>query len=196
MFAFGLTSAYWKIGTDDVDQVHHAIRRNYPVLGNVRYALEVLRPEIRQYFVESDVDGRPLDRMGRSLVYRRSKGVDDTMPFGTRLDVYGVGYEWACHSMFPRPPVAHDDDDDDCDHEDDDFDIGGRTRGRNRTTVIGTPEYGTSKPYAASLLNVSAMSYGAIGDNAILALSTGANMGRFYHVSSPNGCSRKKGYVC
>ena len=97
------------------------------------------------------------------------------MPFGTRRDVYAPGYEWACHSMFPRRPVP---DDDDGGGENND-DGGGRRR-----TTFGTSEFGTTKPYSSSLFNVSAMSYGAISDNAILALSAGARMGRFYHVSS------------
>ena len=180
LLAGGMTAAYWKVGLDDVSQTGHSIRRNYPVIGNMRYILETIRPEIRQYMVESDSDGRPLDRLSRSLAYQRSKAVDDTLPFGTRRDVYGTRYEWACHSMFPRPPPAEDV----CDDGDDANDVGNWRGSFRRRTVIGTPEFGTTKPYSASLLNVSAMSYGAIGDNAILALSSGARMGRFYHVSA------------
>jgi hypothetical protein len=85
----------------ELSNTYH-LMRNYSILGNVRYAFESIRPEIRQYFVESDVDGRPYDWMTRSLAYRRSKGVDDSKLFGTRRDVYGIGYEWACHAMFPK----------------------------------------------------------------------------------------------
>ena len=168
-----LTTLYWRLGISDMSQTAHAIRRNYPVLGNMRYILETVRPEIRQYLVEDDIEGKPLDRMRRSLVYQRSKNVDDTLAFGTRRDVYEAHYEWACHSMFPKPPVPPDD----------------KTTWNSpeprRRVWVGTKEFGTSKPYSASILNVSAMSYGAISDNAILALSNGARMGHFYHVSRP-----------
>lgn len=166
-----LTALYWKVGRNDMNQTSHAIRRNYPVLGNMRYILETIRPEIRQYLVEDDQEGKPLDRMRRSLVYQRSKNVDDTLAFGTRRDVYAPNYEWACHSMFPKPPVPPDDK------------TTWNSSEPRRRVWIGTKEFGTTKPYSASLLNVSAMSYGAISDNAILALSKGARMGHFYHVS-------------
>jgi glutamate synthase domain-containing protein 2 len=167
-----LTAVYWKIGLSDMKQTSHAVRRNYPVLGNIRYVLETVRPEIRQYFVEDDMEGRPMDRMRRSLVYQRSKNVDDTLAFGTRRDVYAPHYEWACHSMFPKPPVPWDDA------------VSHASAHPRRRTWIGTREWGTTKPYSASLLNISAMSYGAISDNAILALNNGARMGHFFHVSA------------
>ena len=170
----GLTALYWKVGLHDIAQKGHAVRRNYPVLGNLRYVLETIRPEIRQYLIESDNDGKPLDRMHRSLVYRRSKAVDDTLPFGTRRDVYAPRHEWACHSMFPKPPIKLDNDD---------ANYSGRV-------VIGTSEFGTKRPYSASILNISAMSYGAISDNAILALSAGAKMGNFYHNTGEGGVSK------
>ncbi|KAL3794116.1 hypothetical protein ACHAW5_008752, partial [Stephanodiscus triporus] len=181
VFVGGLTALYWKVGIENVTQREHAILRNYPVIGNIRYVLETIRPEVRQYLVESDTDGRPVDRLSRSLVYSRSKGCDDTLPFGTRRDVYAPGYEWACHSMYPRRAVP-----DEYDYDEYDHDRGG-TRGRRAT--IGTAEFGTTRPYSASLLNVSAMSYGAISDNAILALSAGARMGRFYHNTGEGGVS-------
>eukprot|EP00934_Nitzschia_sp_Nitz4_P005705 Nitzschia sp. Nitz4//scaffold44_size153857//125650//127846//NITZ4_002743-RA/size153857-augustus-gene-0.26-mRNA-1//-1//CDS//3329552223//5695//frame0 len=154
-----LTAAYWKIGLEDIKQTKHAIRRNYPVLGNMRYILETIRPEIRQYLVEDDLEGRPFDRMHRSLIYQRAKNVDDTLAFGTRRDVYASNHEWACHSMW----VKHVED-------------------VNRRVTVGTAAFGTTQPYSASVLNVSAMSYGAISENAIWALSRGAAMGDFYHV--------------
>ena len=131
-----------------------------------------LRPEIRQYLVEDDLEGKPFDRMRRSLVYQRAKNVDDTLAFGTRRDVYAPHHEWACHSMFPKPPVPMDDSTSELSSQ------------PNRRVWIGTPEFGTTRPYSASIFNISAMSYGAISDNAILALSTGAKMGHFFHVSS------------
>lgn len=165
-----VTSLYWKIGQDDMKQTNHAIRRNYPVLGNVRYLLETIRPEIRQYLVESDLDGKPYDRIRRSIIYQRAKNVDDTMAFGTRQDVYATNYEWACHSMWPRVVNLEDENAVRCN--------------------IGTASFGTTQPYSASVLNISAMSYGAISDNAILALSRGAFLGGFYHNTGEGGVSK------
>ena len=171
LFMGALTTAYWTIGINDVSQKSHAVRRNYPVIGNLRYVMETIRPEIRQYLVEADTEGKPLDRMTRSLVYQRAKNVDDTLAFGTRRDVYAPRYEWACHSMFPKPQIPPDDA------------TTWNSEQPRRRVWVGTSEFGTTKPYSASLLNISAMSYGAISDNAILALSAGAKMGHFYHVS-------------
>jgi len=161
-----LTAAYWHVGLSDMKQTQHAIRRNYPVLGNFRYILETVRPEIRQYFVEADTEGRPFDRTQRSLVYQRSKNVDCTTGFGTLKKVYDVRHEWACHSMFPT-------------HVDPDA-----TR-----CLIGSAAYGTNA-YSASIFNISAMSYGALGDNAITALNRGAKLGNFYHNTGEGGVSK------
>lgn len=121
--------------------------------------------------------------MRRSLIYQRAKNVDDTLAFGTRRDVYAPHHEWACHSMFPKPPVPVDDS------------ISELSAQPNRRVWIGTPDFGTTRPYSASIFNISAMSYGAISDNAILALSTGAKMGHFYHNTGEGGVSNshKKG---
>jgi len=162
------TTAYWKTGQKDIKQTSHAIPRNYPVLGHVRYMLETIRPEIRQYLVESDMDGRPYERNRRSIIYQRAKNVDDTMAFGTRRDVYATNYEWACHSMWPKPTMD----------------------AEQARCTIGTASFGTTQPYSASVLNISAMSFGAISDNAILALSQGAKMGGFYHNTGEGGVSK------
>ena len=87
-------------------QVKHSINRNFPVLGHLRYFFEFIRPEIYQYFVESDTDGVPFDRDQRSLVYQRAKDVRDTVPFGTKQDVYETGYEWVNHSLAPVRNVS------------------------------------------------------------------------------------------
>lgn len=118
--------------------------------------------------MESDAEGRPFDRLHRNQIYQRAKNVDDTMPYGTRRDVYGVHHEWACHSMWPVEIESE----------------------QAKRFTIGTAEYGTTKPYSASVLNVSAMSYGAISDNAILALNTGARHGNFFHNTGEGGVSR------
>ena len=118
--------------------------------------------------MESDTEGKPFDRMRRVLIYQRAKNVDDTLAFGTRRNVYEINYEWACHSMWPTT-ISPDD--------------------AAQRMTIGTAEYGTTKPYSASVLNISAMSYGAISDNAILALSAGARLGNFYHNTGEGGVS-------
>jgi|NorSeaMetagenome_1021524.scaffolds.fasta_scaffold77661_2 glutamate synthase domain-containing protein 2 len=130
-----------------------------------RYVLEMLRPEIRQYFIEGDKEMLPFSREQRSIVYSRAKGQVDTMPLGTRRDVYLEGYEWTLHSMFPTHVTEAD-----------------------ARTLIGGPE--CKQPYSASLLNVSAMSYGALSDNAILALNSGAKMGGFCHNTGEGGMSK------
>lgn len=138
---------------------------NFPVLGNVRYIFESIRPEIRQYFIESDSEASPFDRQHRAIAYQRAKQSCDTVPFGTRRDVYAEGYEFAGHSMWP----VH-------------------AEPENSRVLIGGP--GCTKPYSASLLNISAMSYGALSDNAVLALSTAAAKGGFYHNTGEGGMSR------
>ncbi|MDE0866387.1 MAG: FMN-binding glutamate synthase family protein [Rubripirellula sp.] len=152
------------LGWYDMLQTHHSILRNFPVLGHVRYLFELIRPEIYQYFVESDTDGVPFDRDTRSLVYQRAKDVRDTVPFGTKENVYEVGYEWVNHSMAP----VHNEPED-------------------MRVTIGGPD--CSKPYSSSLLNISAMSYGALSQNAILALSKGAKLGNFAHNTGEGGIS-------
>jgi glutamate synthase domain-containing protein 2 len=144
------------LGTVDMLQTKRAVRRNFPVIGHVRYLFELIRPGIQQYFIESDIDGRPFNREERSLVYQRSKGALDTLPFGTQRDVYANSYEWINHSMVPVRP------------ED-----------MNPRVMIG--EGRCEKPYCASIFNISAMSFGALSGNAIEALNRGALAGGFAH---------------
>ena len=152
------------LGTYDMLQPQHAILRNFPVLGHFRYLFEMIRPEIYQYFVESDTDGVPFGRDERSLVYQRAKEVRDTVPFGTKEDIYQTGYEWVNHSMAPvhNFPASM------------------------RVTIGGSE---CKHPYSASLLNISAMSYGSLSKNAILALSQGAKLGNFAHNTGEGGIS-------
>ena len=91
--ASGITGGYWYLGIQDLRQTRHTIRRNFPVLGHMRYIFEQLRPEIYQYFVESDQSGVPFNREKRGMAYQRAKNIDATMPFGTKMDVYAEGYE-------------------------------------------------------------------------------------------------------
>lgn len=144
------------IGISDVIQTRHSIPRNFPVLGRLRYFMESIRPEIRQYFVESDSEEVPFSREKRSLVFQRAKGQLDTLPFGTRHNVYETGYTWLNHSLEPAHPDQN-----------------------SARVLVG--ESRCKQPYSCSLLNISAMSYGALSKNAIMALNEGAKMGGFAH---------------
>lgn len=162
--AYGPLVLVFVVGIVDQVQRKHAIRRNFPVIGHGRYLLEAIRPEINQYFIESNTDGKPFDREQRSVVYQRAKGVTDTTPFGTQLDVYEPGYEWIAHSLRACQP-PHD----------------------PPRVLFGAGR--CSKPYSASLLNISAMSYGSLSRNAILALNGGAKRGGFAHNTGEGGLS-------
>ncbi|NED91910.1 FMN-binding glutamate synthase family protein [Streptomyces sp. SID11233] len=152
------------LGVWDLTQRRHSVLRNYPVVGHARFLLEKIRPELQQYFVERNYDGRPFDRDVRSLVYERAKGTDAEEPFGTERDVYRPGHEFLVPSMVPcevpeTPP---------------------RVR-------IGGPD--CTQPYDMALLNVSAMSFGSLSANAVLALNTGAARGDFAHDTGEGGMS-------
>ena len=152
------------LGFYDLRQTKHSIRRNYPIIGNMRYLLESVRPELRQYFFENDQDDTPFSRAKRSLVYQRSKQQLDKKPFGTEEDVYAERYEWINHSMQP----VH--------ISNSDFRI--RVGGKDCT-----------QPVDLSVLNISAMSFGALSANAVLALNEGAKLGRFAHDTGEGGIS-------
>ena len=144
------------LGLRDLRQTQRSVLRNYPVLGHMRYWLEFIRPEIRQYFIESDNEAAPFSRQQRSLVYQRAKGDPDKRPFGTQVDVHAEGHEWINHSLVPTTLDSHD------------FRV-----------LIGGPN--CLQPYSASVFNISAMSFGALSANAILALNGGAKKGGFMH---------------
>jgi glutamate synthase domain-containing protein 2 len=150
----------------DMYQSQKTIRRNFPLLGRMRYLLESIGPEMRQYFIETDLDGKPFNRLQRSLVYQRSKKEADSMPFGTQLDVYQDGYEWINHSIRA---------------------ISFSNVDENPRVRIGSSQ--CEKPYEASLFNISAMSFGSLSKNAILALNNGAKQGGFYHNTGEGGLS-------
>jgi len=152
------------LGFIDFFQTRQAIRRNYPILGRVRYMFEKIRPEINQYFVESNSSGRPFSREKRSVVYQRAKGELDTLPFGTQMDVYAPGYEWMHHSLAPT-------------HLDP----------KSLRVQVGGPD--CKQPYNASVFNISAMSFGSLSRNAILALNGGARDGNFAHNTGEGGLS-------
>jgi glutamate synthase domain-containing protein 2 len=152
------------IGTVDLLQTRHAVLRNYPLTAHIRFILEEIRPEIRQYFLESEKDGTPFSRDQRAIVYQRAKRALDKRPFGTQNDVYSSGYEWLHHSIAPKA-----------------------VNKEPARIVIGGPD--CAKPYSASILNISAMSFGALSKNAILALNTGAKKGNFAHDTGEGGYS-------
>lgn len=152
------------IGIHDIIQTKSSILRNYPILAHFRFLFELIRPEIRQYFLEDDTSANPFSRNQRSIVYQRAKQQIDKRPFGTQLNVYETGYEWMNHSIKPAPISTHD------------FRI-----------TIGE---GRAQPYSASVFNISAMSFGALSANAVRALNQGAERGNFMHDTGEGSISR------
>lgn len=143
------------IGIHDMVQRRHAVLRNYPLIGHFRFIFESIRPELRQYFFEDEMDGRPFSRKKRSIVYQRAKAEVDSRPFGTELDMQQAGHEWIGHSLSPTKIASHD------------FRV-----------VVGADR---AQPYSMSVFNVSAMSFGSLSANAIRALNQGAKKGNFAH---------------
>ena len=159
------------VGVRDLLQTHHSILRNYPIAAHLRFLLEEIRPEIRQYFFESEKDGLPFPRDRRAVVYQRAKLALDKRPFGTQFDVYAPGYEWLQHSIAPRPVATE-----------------------PFRVSVGGPD--CLRPYSISVLNISAMSFGSLSANAIRALNAGAKKGGFAHDTGEGGFSpyhREKG---
>ncbi|WIM11380.1 FMN-binding glutamate synthase family protein [Enhydrobacter sp.] len=161
---FGAAASLLLVGVHDMVQTRHSVLRNYPIAAHLRFLLEAIRPEMRQYFFEDEKDGLPFGRDKRAVVYQRAKMVLDVRPFGTTYDVYRAGFEWVNHSMAP-----------------------GRMSREPFRITIGGPE--CTKPYSASVFNVSAMSFGALSANAIRALNEGARLGGFAHDTGEGGYS-------
>lgn len=155
------------IGMYDLLQRKHNVIRNYPIIGHIRFMAESIRPQIRQYFVENNTDGEPFDHNERKIIHKRARGISDSKAFGTELDVYNQEYEWINHSIVAKP----DPDPDDMPRID-----------------IGGPQ--CDKPYSASIFNISAMSFGALGSHAVMALNKGAKMGGFAHDTGEGGLSK------
>jgi glutamate synthase domain-containing protein 2 len=153
---FLLTAALSVLGWRDLTQTRSSVLRNYPLIGHFRFMLEKIRPELRQYFLESDTEATPFSRSQRSLAYARAKNETDKRPFGTQLDLRDDGHEWINHSLVPTHLDSHD------------FRV-----------TIGGPD--CTQPYEASVFNISAMSFGSLSANAIQALNAGAQRGRFAH---------------
>ncbi len=160
--AVAIFGALMVLAITDATQKKHSILRNYPVIGHMRFALEYIRPELQQYFIERNYDGRPFDRDTRSLIYERAKGTNQEQAFGTERDVNEVGYEYLVHSTAPLEPPAD-----------------------PPTVRVGGPD--CTQPYEMALLNVSAMSFGALSANAVLAMNKGAAMGGFAQDTGEGG---------
>ncbi|WP_174557064.1 FMN-binding glutamate synthase family protein [Nocardia jejuensis] len=157
-----LPAALLLVGIYDMVQRKHSILRNYPILGHMRFLLESLRPELQQYFIERNTEGRPYDREVRTIVYERAKGIHGELSFGTERDIEEVGYEYLVHSTVPVPEPEE-----------------------LPRVLIGGPD--CARPYSMSLLNVSSMSFGALSANALRALNRGAAMGGFAHDTGEGG---------
>ncbi|MGC4128387.1 MAG: FMN-binding glutamate synthase family protein [Bergeyella sp.] len=171
--AFWLKTYYWipmlltgiyVLGLYNASQTKHAILRNFPVLGYFRYFFESISPEMQQYFIERETDGKPFPRNQRSAVYRRSKNLSDTVPFGTQLEINHRKYEGIKHSIYAKPPKEE----------------------LPRVWVGGAD---CRQPYHASLFNISAMSFGSLSDRAQISLNRGAKKGNFYHNTGEGGIS-------
>lgn len=152
------------LGTWDLVQKKRSVVRNYPILGRIRYSLEDVGPELHQYLVESNTDGRPFSRDQRELIGARARHIEGLKPFGTELDVYDPEYQWILHSVAPKPKAKE-----------------------QFRVLVGGPD--CKQPYSASMVNISAMSFGAISRNAIEAMNIGAKRGNFYHCTGEGGLS-------
>lgn len=159
-----ITGPLCLLGTYDLIQTRHSITRSVPILAHLRFLMEFISPEMRQYFLESNTNGRPFNRDQRSLIYERSKDIEGLKPFGTELDVYSAEYEWMLHSIAPKPKSE-----------------------KPFRTMVGGPE--CTQPYSCSLLNISSMSFGAISPNAIMAMNQGAKKAGFAHWTGEGGYS-------
>jgi glutamate synthase domain-containing protein 2 len=166
LLAFIVVGPLIYMGFADMVQTKQSIKRNFPLLGRLRYVFEDMRPKIQQYFVESDTDGVPINRIDRSVIYQRAKKQIDTTPFGTQLNVYSEGYEWLSHSIVP---------------------IDFHKVDQHPRVSVGNKD--CLQPYRASILNISAMSFGSLSGNAVEALNAGAKIGSFAHNTGEGGIS-------
>ncbi len=154
------------VGVADILQTRQTLKRNFPVVGRMRWWAEWMRPKVYQYFVESDTSGAPFNRLSRNVIYQRAKKTRDSTPFGTQLNVYETGYEWLNHSINPLPLEEGEHD---------------------PRVLVGGPD--CLQPYNASIFNISAMSFGSLSKNAVMALNGGAKIGGFAHNTGEGGLS-------
>lgn len=162
----GIVVFFVLLGAKDMLQKKHTLWRNFPLLGRLRWIMEALRPKIYQYFVESDTDGKPINRLDRNIIYQRAKKQLDTMPYGTQMDVYAEGYEWMTHSIAPKNFFE---------------------MNHNPRVLVGNKD--CKQPYSASILNISAMSFGSLSSAAVEALNGGAKIGGFAQNTGEGGIS-------
>ena len=146
----------------NITQSKHTILRNFPILGYFRYFFEFISPELQQYFIERNTDGKPFSRQQRVIAYERSKKVDDTTPFGTQLEINTSDYEGLKHSIYPAEVMKE-----------------------LPRIIVGGAQ--CKQPYSASRFNISAMSFGSLSANAVMALNQGAMAGKFYHNTGEGG---------
>src|SRR5688500_17742739 len=146
----------------NIRQPQHSILRNYPLLGYLRYFFESIRPELRQYFFESDLDGKPFNRRQRSIVYQRAKNEKQTVAFGMQANSMAPGYEWVAHSVYPVTISEKD-------------------------LRVWIGNYQCLQPYHASIYNIGAMSYGSLSKTAIASLNEGAKISDFAHNTGEGG---------
>lgn len=163
-WALCVTAPMLLVAIRDTRQKKHAIIRNYPLIGHLRYFFESIRPELRQYFFESDLDGKPFNRRQRSIVYQRAKNEKQTVAFGMQANPSAPGYEWVSHSIYPTTIAEND-------------------------LRVWIGNYQCLQPYHASIYNIGAMSYGALSKTAITALNEGAKLGGFAHNTGEGGIS-------
>ena len=166
LWAFVIVGPLVLLGFKDVLQTKHTLIHNFPLVGRMRWWAEWMRPKVYQYFIESDTDGAPYNRLSRNVIYQRSKKATDSTPFGTQLNVYETGYEWLNHSISPLPLEKGE---------------------HNPRVIVGGPD--CKQPYSASVFNISAMSFGSLSKNAIMALNGGAKIGGFAHKTGEGGLS-------
>ena len=159
-----LLTCLYLVGIYNTAQTKHAILRNFPVLGYFRYFFEGISPEMQQYFIERETDGKPFPRHQRSAAYRRAKNLSDTVAFGTQLEVNHRKYEGIKHSIYAKTPME---------------DL--------PKVLVGNEQ--CSQPYVASLFNISAMSFGSLSDRAQISLNRGAKKGQFFHNTGEGGIS-------
>lgn len=146
-------------------QKKHSLLRAFPVVARLRWVFEEEREKIQQYFIEDNLNGTPINREKRSLVYQRAKKQIETVPFGTQHDLYAKGYEFVKHSLFPT------------DHH----------QVKGDRLIFGSDK--CVQKYDGSIINISAMSFGSLSKNAIKALNQGAKMGGFAHNTGEGGVS-------
>jgi len=162
--SIGIGVLLFGLGLYDIFQTKHTVLRNFPIIGHMRYLLELIAPELHQYFIESNTDGKPIDRNHRTYIYERAKLENETHPFGTELDINEEGFKWMKHSIYPSKKLKN-----------------------PPKEKVGNAS--CAKPYEASLFNISAMSFGALSKNAIKALNIGAKAGGFFHDTGEGGIS-------